>query len=199
MGCLISFPTLPTKKQSACFPLPGVDACSRLENSEVEGNSFFSLAGNPVNWKITDFRFSESLSWTPTNKSPLQANLTGKMLCCLLYGPWQGEQWKEKQEPGLPPNNPLLWWESSFFFHLPFFFFLSLPSFFLFFLLPIFPSVKNPRKLFLHWKVEDLPKLSITFYDALGALVSHIAVLWCLAKIVGAGITKNCLLHLFIS
>lgn len=119
MGCLISFPTLPTKKQSACFPLPGVDACSRLENSEVEGNSFFSLAGNPVNWKITDFRFSESLSWTPTNKSPLQANLTGKMLCCLLYGPWQGEQWKEKQEPGLPPNNPLLWWESSFFFHLP--------------------------------------------------------------------------------
>ena len=79
----------------------------------------------------------------------------------------------------------------------------SLPSFFSFFfnLLPIFPNVKNPRKLFLLWKVEDLPKLSITFYDTLGAHIcnTYIAVLWCLPQIVGAGIKKNCLLHLFIS
>lgn len=38
------------------------------------------------------------------------------MLCCLLYGPWQGCQWREKQETGLPPNDTLLWCESFFFF-----------------------------------------------------------------------------------
>lgn len=116
MGCLISFPTLPTKKQLACCPPPVCCRLPPLENPGVESNSFFPLAGNLVNWKITDFRFSGSSSWTQTKKSPLQANLTGKMLCCLLYGPWQGCQWREKQETGLPPNDTLLWCESFFFF-----------------------------------------------------------------------------------
>lgn len=57
MGRLISFPSLPTKKQLAWFPPSVVDAC----------NFFFPLAGNLVNWKITDFRFSGSSSWPQRN------------------------------------------------------------------------------------------------------------------------------------
>lgn len=64
---------------SCCRRLPP------LENPGVAISSFFPPAGNLVNWKITDFRFPESSSWTQTNKSPLQANLTGKMLFPVLW------------------------------------------------------------------------------------------------------------------
>ena len=108
MGCLISFPTLP-QETTGILP-PSCSWClPPLENSEGEGNCFFSLAGNLLNWKVTDFGFSESLSWTPTNKSPLQANLTGEMRVACLPGRDKKSDGREEWSLGSPKQpSPLL-------------------------------------------------------------------------------------------
>lgn len=86
------------------------------QNPGVESCSFFPLAGNLINWKITDFRFSETYLRLKQTNHPCKQTWQEK--CCVAWFMDHDKDANGGRNKSLrvPPNNLLLWWGPFFCF-----------------------------------------------------------------------------------